>query len=177
VEKHSFSSTQFNLPDELATHVKKAGAAIPDWALGDGGRETEPHVTVKYGLHGTDPEPVRKVVADHPPFKVALGKTSHFPDSGDGDVVKADVTSPDLHRLHHKIADALPHTDTHPGYKPHVTLAYVKKGLGPFFSGDNSLEGKTATVNHITFSSKDGKKTKLPLSGKPLPSTRRYRPQ
>lgn len=176
MEKHSFSSTQFNLPDDLVKHVQAAGSKIPDWALGEGGREKEPHVTVKYGLHGTDPESVRKVIADHPPFSLALGKTSHFPDSGDGDVVKVDVASPGLHRLHHKISDALPHTDTHPDYRPHVTLAYVKKGLGSFFSGDSSLEGKEASVNHITFSSKDGKRTKLPL-GQSVRLTRRYRPK
>jgi hypothetical protein len=40
---------------------------------------------------------------------------------GNGDVLKVDIDSPDLHRLNGKIAEALPNTDTHPEYKPHAT--------------------------------------------------------
>jgi 2'-5' RNA ligase len=164
---HEYSSTQFGLPDELAKRVREAGAKIPDWALAEEGRETEPHVTLKYGLHSGDPDSVRNVIEAQKPFTVRLGKTSHFPDSGSGDVVKVDVHSPELHALNKKVADATPHTDTHPDYHPHATLAYVKAGMGPHFvkADGHSLEGKEAIVDHIIFSSKDGKKTKIALKG------------
>jgi 2'-5' RNA ligase len=127
-----FSSTQVALPKEHAEAVADAAARIPDADLADDGRETDPHVTVKFGLHTNDVEDVRRVLADEPPITVTLGKTSIFPakEGAAYDVVKVDVDSPDLHRLNKKIADALPHTDTHPTYKPHVTLAYVKPGSG-----------------------------------------------
>ena len=158
-----FSSTQINLPKELAAHVKAESLKIPDWALAPSGRETEPHATVKYGIHTNDPTAVRSAIAGHGKFKIRLGKTSHFPDTGDGDVIKAEVISPSLHRLNKKIASAAPHTDTHPVYQPHVTLAYVKRGLGRKFSGSTALSGKEATVDHIIFSAKNGTKTKLRL--------------
>jgi 2'-5' RNA ligase len=164
VAKHDYASTQFNLPSELADEVKRVGKQIGAWALADEGIESEPHVTALYGLHENDPDSIRSIIEEHSPFEITLGTTSHFPSSGDGDVIKIEVIGRGLHELHKKLK-AAPHTDTHPDYRPHVTLAYVKPGLGGTLSGDSSLKGKTAIVDHIVFSSKDGKKTKINLLG------------
>lgn len=162
-----FSSTQLDLPDEPAKAVKAAAAKIPDADLAPDGREDRPHITVKFGLHGNEPEKVRALLKDEGPITVTLGKTSIFPasESGSGDVVKVDVDSPALHALNKKIADALPNTDTHPEYKPHVTLAYVKKGLGAKYVDDASLEGQTITIDKLTFAGKDRTEVAIPLSG------------
>ncbi len=165
---HDYSSTQVNLPPAIGAQLQAMGARIPDEDLADDGRESEPHVTVKYGLHGEDPEAVRALLANEPPVTVRLGKTSIFPngESNSGDVVKVDVDSPDLHRLNAKIAGALPNSDTHPEYKPHATIAYVKPGLGKKYVGDASLEGQTATIDRVAFSDKSGKVTEIPLTGR-----------
>lgn len=162
-----YSSTQVNLPQDIGDKVRAFAALIPDADLAENGRENEPHITVKYGLHGEDPDEIRRVLADEPPITVTLGKTSIFPngESDNGDVVKIDVDSPDLHRLNKKIAAALPVTDTHPEYKPHVTIAYVKPGEGKKFAGSDALAGQSITLDHIVFSSKDGTMTEIPLSG------------
>jgi 2'-5' RNA ligase len=167
--EHKFSSTQLDLPDESSAAVKEMGATIPDKDLAPDGREDKPHITVKYGLHGEDPEAVRKLLAKEPPVTVKLGKTSFFPngESENGDVVKVDVDSPELHKLNKKIANAMPHTDTHPEYKPHVTIAYVRPGLGKRYEGNASLEGHTMTFDRLTFSAKDGTKHEIVLGGKP----------
>lgn len=162
---HSYSSTQFNLPPELAKHVKAAAKKIPNFALHGDGRESESHVTVKYGIEADNADDIRHIIGSHPAFKIKLGKTSHFPDSGDGDVIKAEVHSPELHALHHKIAKATKTVTTHPVYIPHVTLAYVSRGLGKPFSGSSELEGKEAIVDKIIFSSKDGSRETIPLLG------------
>lgn len=167
---HEFSSTQVNLPAPVAKKVLAVGKdLIPDADLApEHGREDQPHVTVKFGLHGNDPEKVAELLKDEPPIKVTLGKTSVFKNVEDGtaDAVKVDVDSPDLHRLNAKIAAALPNTDTHPEYVPHLTLAYVKPGLGEKYAGSDALAGQTVTLNNITFSGKDRKETDIPLSGK-----------
>mgnify|MGYP001587775990 CR=1 FL=1 len=179
-EEHSFGNTQVNLPPDTAKAVLSLAAVIPDADLAPNGRAgqseaTAPHVTVKYGLHTTDVEDVRKVLAGEPPVTVTLGTTSFFPgsESGNGDVVKIDVDSPDLQRLNKKIAEALDVTDTHPTYKPHVTIAYVKEGKGKDFEGDESLNGHTVTLDAIRFSTSDGKIFEIPLTGKPgsIPAT------
>lgn len=164
---HEFSSTQVNLPAHLGDKIRQLGENIPDADLAADARETDPHVTVKYGLHGEDPAAVRELLANEPPVAVRLGKSSFFPngESGSGDVLKLDVDSPDLHRLNKKIADAVPHTDTHPEYKPHATIAYVKPGLGEKYAGDASLEGHTALIDRVVFSGKNGEKVEIPLGG------------
>ena len=165
---YDYASTQVNLPEGVAANVLKESKKIADEDLADDGRETEPHVTVLYGLHGEDPESVRKLLADEPPVRVTLGKTSIFPDDGErgSDVVKIDVESEDLARLNKKLADALPHTITHPGYKPHVTLAYVKPGKGKKYAGANDLEGQEIVIDRVVFSDRAGKQTVIRLGGK-----------
>jgi 2'-5' RNA ligase len=167
-EKHEYSSTQVDLPTPLAQGIITAGASIPDEQLADDGRETVPHITVKFGIHGEDPAEVQKLLAEEPPVTATLGKTSIF-HTDEADVLKVDVDSPDLHRLNAKIADALPHTDTHPDYKPHVTIAYLQKGQGEQYDGQDipGVTGQTVTLPAVTFSSKNGEKTNIPLSGSP----------
>jgi 2'-5' RNA ligase len=163
--KHEYCSTQIDLPPKAAAVVRKLGATVDDEDLTDDGREDNPHVTVKYGLHDDDPAELIELLENEPPIRAAFGKTSFFPDSGSGDVLKVDIVSPDLHRLNKKIADALEHTDTHPTYVPHATIAYVKPGLGKDYEGDESLKGRRVTVDHVTFSDKNGKTTKIRLGG------------
>jgi 2'-5' RNA ligase len=174
-EKHpetgrKFSSTQVNLPATEAKRVKGEGQRlIPDSALAADGREEDPHITVKYGLHTENADAVRELLADEPPVKVKIGKTSIFAakEGADYDVVKLDVDSPDLHRLNAEIAKYLKVTDTHPEYKPHITLAYVKPGLGKRYEGRTlpDLTGKEITLDKVLFSSRNGDEVEIPLGG------------
>lgn len=165
---HEFSSTQINLPPDIAAGVKKIASAIPDKDLAGDGREANPHTTVKFGLHTNDVADVKRVLADEPPIKVKIGKLSTFPpsDSSDGaEVLKLDVDSPDLHRLNKKLSDALPHTDTF-RYAPHITVGYVKPGVAKKYVGKkHPLQGRETEINSIAFSSKDGKLIEIPLTG------------
>ena len=166
---HEFSSTQVNLPSAVADKVRAAGAAIPDSQLAEDGREDQPHITVKYGLHGEDPAPVQQLLVNEPPITATLGKASVFKgEDGKPDVLKVDVESPDLHRLNAKIA-ALPHTDTFPTYQPHVTVAYLKPGEGKEYSGKDipGVTGQQVTLNSVQFSGKSGQVLNIPLEGKP----------
>ncbi|MDQ3920211.1 MAG: 2'-5' RNA ligase family protein, partial [Acidobacteriota bacterium] len=172
--KHEFSSTQFDINGREGAAVKRAAAKIPDSDLYTAesgyGREDHPHVTVKYGLHTNDAANLREALKDQPPVPVTLGKTSLFEGKGETpyDVVKVDVDSPELHALNAKIAAAEEHTDTHPEYKPHVTLAYVKKGLGAKYDGRSvdGVTGRTVKLDSLTFSDRDGKAVEIPLTGK-----------
>jgi 2'-5' RNA ligase len=170
-----FSSTQVNLPPEIAVKQKAAAMAIPDSELAADGREDKAHVTVKYGLHTENAKEVADVLKGEPPIKATIGKVSIFPakEGADYDVVKMDVDSPDLHRLNAKIAKNLDVTDTHPEYKPHITLAYVKPGEGAKYDGKaNELTGQEVTLNNVEFSGRGGQSEGIPLTGDRLPSER-----
>jgi len=160
---HKFSSTQIQLPAELHSAFKAATKAIPDSVLAADGRESEPHVTALYGLHDEDPGAAKKIVSRHPPVKGRLGFATLFKND-EHDVVKMDVHSPGLHALNADLKK-LPNSNSHPEYKPHVTLAYVKAGHGDKFDGKAipGLTGKSFSADGVTFSSSNGKRTHLPF--------------
>ena len=68
-EAYSYSCVMARLPEPLASMIREIAEEIPDSLVHDDGsneqgREDEPHVTVKYGLHTEDPEEVAAVVID-----------------------------------------------------------------------------------------------------------------
>ncbi|MCP9494545.1 MAG: 2'-5' RNA ligase family protein [Pyrinomonadaceae bacterium MAG19_C2-C3] len=165
--KHDYSSTQVNLPQDVKEKVLRASRRIKTEDLASDGREDKPHITVRYGLQTNTSDEVRKALANVEPFTVRLGKTSIFPakEGADYDVVKVDVESPELRAVNKLIADALPHTDTHPTYQPHVTLAYVKAGAGRKYANKPILEGTEMRFDSIAFSDKNGEMVAIPLGG------------
>lgn len=159
---HTYGSTQVNLPDDLAALVLAYGATIPDDHLAEKGRETQPHVTVKYGLHTDDANDVARVVAGAGPVTLRLGRTSMFA-LPDADVVVIDVQSHDLSALNTRLSTQLDVTDTHPAYRPHVTVAYVQSGQGQSYVGDDRFEGLDLTLDQIVFTTAEGQATTIPL--------------
>ena len=161
---HKFSSTQVQLPAPIAKEIIALGKQIPDKDLAEDGRETDIHITVKYGLHTNSPKEVKKIVADFGIIKATLGKTTLFPasDHHKFEVVKVDVISNDLYRLNKKIKKATTCTDTFPTYLPHLTIAYVKEGCGKKYTGSQFV-GKKVEFTSVTFSDKIGNKFELPL--------------
>lgn len=162
---HDYSSTQINLDGELKKQVLALGRKIPTPDLMPAGLDTEPHVTVKYGLHADGREAIAEKLKDAHPFDITLGDAGFFPDSGHGDVLYITIESPELHALNAKVAE-LPHTDTHPGYQPHLTIAYLKPGKGKVYAAKqlfNTLKGKTFHVGAIQTSLSTGKVWSTPL--------------
>jgi len=169
-----YASTQINLPAALADRVRAVAARIPDAKLAKDGREDTPHVTVLYGLHSDDPSAVKKALAGidgaHP---LNLGEFGFF-EGKEADVVYVGFDStgvPRLSPLLNAIAKSGEFTNDHPKYTPHVTLAYVKPGLGEFYAdwlneNDHSLNGASFDVNEIVFSPAEGDPTTIPLGSK-----------
>ena len=160
---HDYSSTQANLEGRVKAAVLRVAASVPDSQLAEDGREDNPHITVKYGLHTDNAEDVRRLLAKQPPIKAMLGKLSLFR-SPECAVIKFDVDSPDLHALN-ALMNKLPHTDTHDGYIPHVTVAYVKPGAGDRYEGLNVevVTGMEIPIRVIAFSDRYRKQTMIPL--------------
>lgn len=166
---YSYASTQVNLPKEVGDKIISWGKKnIKDEDIYEDeeddskGREDMPHCTILYGLTSDNPEPVKKLLKEERPIKATLGKVSLF-EQDDYDVVKINVKSPDLHRLHKKLSDNLNNENSFPTYKPHVTIAYVKPGKGKKYSGNKEFEGIELTFDTVRFSSKKEKETYIKL--------------
>jgi len=163
--KYSYSSVQINLPESLSKRIISWGKrAIPDREIFKDvknpsfGRENEIHVTVLYGIHGDNSSGSRKIVKDFAPFKATLGAIDVFDTNPQFDVVMVKVNCPKLHELNKKFTANLSYTNKYPIYKPHVTIAYVKKGEGKKYKNKKEFEGETFDVNSIKFSSRKGYK-------------------
>jgi hypothetical protein len=99
----------------------------------DYGIEYEPHITVLYGfmpsIMASDIKNYLEDIEQNIKFKL-IG-IDIFPggDKKPFDVVKFNIESEDLHTLHEE-CKKIPNKETFPDYKPHMTIAYVKKGKG-----------------------------------------------
>lgn len=167
--EHAYGVAYFVLPDELAEIVLEASAAIPDDILTGKGREPLPHVTLKFGFLPTvSARDIASKLQQISPFQISFGPTSVFsavsPD--DPDVIKLDVPSSELHRIHALLAE-LPSVETHPVYYPHVTLAYVQRGTGEQFVGPGPLDGRTAVIDRVVFRDTAGEQTIIMLKQQP----------
>lgn len=121
------------------------------------GIETDPHVTLKFGVDGNvSDQEVEKILLDNPlTEKIHIEKIDLFQNE-EFDVVKLKVTlTPQLVKLNQELSK-LPNHDKFPDYKPHITIAYVKPGLGSKYIIDN-FDGY-ATPYKIIYSKPDGKK-------------------
>lgn len=172
IEAYSYGCVMLELPKKLADKVMAISAAIPDDDIyddgGGTGREDQPHITVKYGLHTDNPDAVRKVLSGCAPVTAELGAMSVFHNE-DYVVLKMGVRSPDLVKLNRLISDELKCTDSYPVYHPHVTVAYLRhRKDDPYWYRDlydDSLEGESFESDTLLFSTADDDDYDIKLTG------------
>ena len=91
--------------------------------------------------------------------EIKLENISIF-ENKDFDVVKVDVISDGLNSLNKKMTK-YPHTTDYPHYHPHMTIAYVKKGMGKKYAED--LKDFSITPDKFVYSKIDGTKLSIPF--------------
>jgi len=166
---HKFGCLYAPLPRALADNIYAWGRDnISDGDLffpreGDGGREQNLHVTVKYGIHINDPMEIQQFLSANPVTLIAtLGAITTF-DQKDHQVVKIDVNSRNLSRLNQMVSSSFEVTDTYPEYIPHVTIAYVKSGRGSRFIGREDFKGERVVLDRLAFTGSDDRTTIINL--------------
>jgi 2'-5' RNA ligase len=126
------------------------------------GLEDEPHVTLLYGIHSSQ-------VTDEQVKEAARGLagTIKLHSAGlfqnDFDVLKMEAENPTLHGCNFNLRQ-LPHTTSYPDYKPHMTVAYLKKGEGSKYVERLADKAYTVTPTHLIYSKPDGSKIRFELS-------------
>jgi hypothetical protein len=119
------------------------------------GREKHPHCTVKYGLtQSYSEDQMRSIIQNVTPFQLEIKGVSIF-ENEKFDVVKFDVDGPELRRLN-EVFSRLPNHDQYPVYHPHMTLAYVRKGMGKKFARTPSKFAKVP-VKTLIYSDRGNK--------------------
>jgi hypothetical protein len=129
------------------------------------GRETIPHITVLYGIEREEEKKAMQLASKIPGrIKATLGKISKF-STAEFDVIKIDVESPTLRSINKFFRSNVKYANDYPNYSPHVTLAYVKKGTGNEFVGNNLFMGREVILDTYVYSTGDnGKTIRIPMS-------------
>ena len=127
------------------------------------GIEDESHCTLLYGLHKeVTPEMIQEIVKNFKFETCVAHNASLF--ENEYDVLKFDIKGTNLHECNEALA-ALPHTNSFPDYHPHMTIAYIKKGLGEkYVKMLESIEFEVVPAD-IIYSTPQGDKIRMPLNG------------
>jgi len=165
---YSKGSTQIDLPEQLAQEIMAWGKTnVPDKDLytkdDDKGREDEIHVTLFYGIVEDAEDKIREMMSGVKPFECRLGLVTAFKDVKEYDVLKIDIESPELVKLHYLIQDNVKNKNKYPTYTPHVSIAYLKKDKANGLIGEDRFRGTSFKVTEIVYSTKDHDKIKIPL--------------
>jgi 2,3-bisphosphoglycerate-dependent phosphoglycerate mutase len=168
--KYKFGSTQANIPadSEAAEALATARGRISKNDLAGNGKETEPHVTVRYGIQGEDTAGIKKYLASLAPFEATLGKTEKFEPNEHTEgssVIIAPIEAPELKKINKELEQHGDFKKPDFEYRPHATVAYVKPEVADRYVGMNVTEGKKFTVNQIAITDKQGKQEVVKLGG------------
>lgn len=155
-------------------HLDGPSAALQKWAatmiraedLAEKGIESEPHVTIRFGLHDQSPYALTQPFAECEPIKGTVTEYGSF-SSKDYDVLFLKVNSQDLLAINQWLG-LRPNTQTHANYSPHLTVAYLKPGLAETYLAVLPRFSPTSfVVREVEFSNADRKKWTLPLRSEP----------
>ncbi len=168
---HKFGVLIAVLPEALRKQITDwTIETIPDFHLGKGGRESNPHVTIKYGFKDCSPETVqtlRSMFGRSGPFSIQLKGLSLFEGNADGDVLKVDVESPELHEINSLIAQSYDCSgDKRPEYQPHLTLAYLTPEASKLYLEESPpFLNQVVRIDEVQWSgTEDEDKQIIPLS-------------
>lgn len=134
------------------------------------GLETEPHCTLLYGLHdGVSLENVTSILDNFKFGECKIYNPSLF-ENEDFDVLKFDVGYTTrggafLQKANIELAK-LPNTQTYPDYHPHMTVAYLKPGMGKKYVDLISKSAEPEFIvqpDYAVYSVPSGTKTKIEI--------------
>lgn len=129
------------------------------------GLEDEPHTTLLYGFHKeVSVKDIESVTDKYTYYTCRLHNPSLF-ESKDYDVIKFDVDGENFKETNSDLKQ-FPHTSTFPNYHPHLTVGYVKKGMGKKYVEEFKKRKLTKFWVHpqfVMYSHADGSKTQLSI--------------
>ena len=162
-----------NIPEPWATRIVVWGRKnildeelykVPSEGGRAYGREDRIHVSVGYTKEPNSEE-ARALIKDFGPISLSLGAVSRFrPVNADFDVIKIDVRSPKLMKLHRLLSTKLKLTSKYSQYSPHITIAYVKRGCCAELVGNRPLRDGQVKVSLLHFSDSYSRETPISLT-------------
>jgi hypothetical protein len=168
--KHDFNCVMlhFNFPEinKIEDMINPDDIYMPEDS--SYGLETDPHVTLLYGLHdGVSIEDIKKVISKVTFDLCRIDNPSVF-ENEEYDVLKYDVEYATrggafLHKINNELKN-FPYTSDFPEYHPHLTIAYLKSGRGEKYV--EMIKGTTFTLSpkYVVYSKTNATTTKIPIN-------------
>lgn len=124
---------------------------------GEYGIESDPHLTILYGLHeDVSVDDVKSLCEPLSEYKTVIGKINVFECEG-YDVLKFDVQCDTAVITNERLTDVFNYTSDFDKYVPHITIAYLNPGSGKKYM-KKLLEKQTIYPNEFVYSNVDGTK-------------------
>lgn len=159
--KYGCLMVKVNLPDlvNISTSILKEEDIFND-KDNSYGIESEPHVTILYGLHNDiDHDKILHLCKILKPINLSLTDISLF--ENEYDVLKFDVESSHLELLNELVKNTFKYTNDYPDYKAHLTIAYLNKGTGKNYINNEELKkllSDNITITDFYYSTAKGEK-------------------
>jgi len=165
-QEYSYCSTQVNLDKKNSKQIiawVKKNIPEEEWYLGENetGIELEPHCTVLYGIKNSKDETKVKKLLKQNKLNYLSSKLEHLSifTQKDYDVLFVELNDEnnDFKNANKVVKNNIDNVSTHPNYKPHMTLAYMKKGKADKYKGKQPFENMILSGN-VMFCKRDGEK-------------------
>jgi|SRR4051812_1017980 2'-5' RNA ligase len=127
------------------------------------GIEDEPHITLLYGIKAGIPlENIVEVTDEFTYGPCKISNASIF-ENEKYDVLKFDVSGDNIHETNEALTEAVPYKNDYPDYHPHLTIAYVKPGIGKKYT--KLFEDKEFKLipKNVVYSKADGTKDDIQI--------------
>ncbi len=158
--KYAFLMIQYDTPEIISDiHDKLTDDEIYDNENGEYGIEHDTHVTLVPCMdNDVDINELKKMLQPLSKYKLFLNNVSAFSNNDEYDVLKCDASSFILADTNKKITNKFPTHSEYKEYHPHVTIAYLKKGIADKYTKDvlSPLVVLKPKSFHFSYFDKDG---------------------
>jgi len=115
-----------NIQENIDKDKLYDGEDEPGWV--ENGIQKLFHITVLFGVNDNIEDEVKKVFDKYKPVQIETNGIKYFSSDPNYDVAIVRCKSEELTKIHEELKDTLENKETYPNYKPHITIAYLKKG-------------------------------------------------
>lgn len=130
VQTSDISETVIDAIKDIQKNIDKDklydGEDEPGWV--ENGIQKLFHITVLFGVNDNIEDEVKKVFDKYRPVHIETTNIKYFSSDPNYDVAVVRCKSEELTKIHDELKNSLENKETYPNYKPHITIAYLKKG-------------------------------------------------
>jgi hypothetical protein len=153
----------FDFPEMAQMHKKIIASDLFESEEGGGhGLETESHCTLLYGLNADVSLNAVKVKLQGFGFDKCIAHNISLFENKEFDVLKFDIKGDNLHAANKSLCE-LPYKTDYPDYHPHMTVAYLKSGMGKKYVEMFNTHEHVLIPSHIVYSMTDGSKNTIDI--------------